>query len=329
MATAAARAASSGVRPAPEQALERRGIGDLVAEQAIELVRQHPLIAARAGEALGLQDGDRADAQLRRTAEPARNCGQPLQELQVAERLGTDEVEHRRERPGRSLHGREHQRRRVGHGDRLHAVGTVAGQLDLALLEACQRRRDEAIAGSQHVGRTEDDAVEPRTEESGLGRQLRQEVGVRAARRDAVTGDAEPGEVQRPRHAGVAGFVEHAFGEADVDRLVGAAAALGSDLGEVHDCLAPSSARTKASGSRPTIARGSPPSCRTTCAAASERTMPTTSQPAATACRTTCRPTKPFAPVTAMRLMSFLPSVWCRRRPGDPATRAGTEARAG
>ncbi len=92
-----------------------------------------------------------------------------------------------------------------------------------------------ASPGPTHVRGPEDDALDAGAEEDRLRRELREEVRVRAAGAAAVARDAEAGEVDDTRHARVARVLEDALGEADVDALVGVAAALGADLREVDD----------------------------------------------------------------------------------------------
>jgi hypothetical protein len=224
---------------AAEEGDERGRVGHLVTEQAVELVGEHPPVAAGASEPLGLRHRHLADAELGRAAQGARHPCEPLEEGRVRHRLGPDEVEDRRERAGRPLDRGEHERGHVGDGDGLQAVRAVTRPLDLALLHRGEGGSDEGVAGPDDEGGPEDDALQPRAEEDRLRRELREEVGIRAARAHAIAGDAEAGEVDDAGHAGVARVVQDALGVADVDGPVGLAAPLGPDLREVNDRTAP------------------------------------------------------------------------------------------
>ena len=161
--------------------------------------------------------------------------GQPLEEACVAQRLRPDEVEDARGGAGRTLDRRQHQGDRVLHRDGLQAVRAVARTLDLPPRHGLQEHGHQALPGADDVRRAEDDGFAVGAEERDLGRELREEVAVRAARRETVAGHPQAGEVGEARDPRPARELDRPLGAAQVDGIVGRTAALGPDLGEVHE----------------------------------------------------------------------------------------------
>ena len=263
----------------------------------------HALVAVlAAGLPLGLLDRHLADAVVGRLVVGAGHHRQPIEKARVGQRLGADQIEHPRPHEPGTLDDRQNQGGRVPNRDGLQAIRPVPRALDLARGHGVEQHRHEGVAGPDDVGGAEHHGVAARPEERHFGRELREEIRVRAARRQAVARHPEAGEVDDPRDAGGPRGLDHLLGAGHVHRVVGGVAPLGPDLRKVHDGAAafegtgegqriPWIAHDRAAaglahhaGRRPRIARPPPPPSR-----------------ARSRAWVRWRPTKPLAPVTARR----------------------------